>query len=33
MEELLQCIPELDDLFFILDGKSTFVQLPMDGYS
>ncbi|WP_066074790.1 YaaC family protein [Neobacillus soli] len=27
MEELLQLIPELDDLFFLLEGKRTFVHL------
>jgi hypothetical protein len=27
MEELLQLIPELDDLFFLLDGKRTFIKL------
>ncbi|MGG3564891.1 YaaC family protein [Neobacillus rhizosphaerae] len=31
MEELLQLIPELDDLFFILFGKRTFVQLDRVG--
>ncbi len=29
MEKLLQLIPELDDLFFLLDGKRTFVKLQM----
>ncbi|WP_374703107.1 YaaC family protein [Neobacillus cucumis] len=27
MEELLQLIPELDDLFFIMEGKRTFAKL------
>jgi hypothetical protein len=27
MEELLQLIPELDDLFYLLEGKRTFVEL------
>ncbi|WP_373889955.1 YaaC family protein [Neobacillus cucumis] len=27
MEELLQLIPELNDLFFVLEGKRTFVKL------
>ena len=27
MEELLQLIPELDDLFFLLEGKRTFATL------
>jgi hypothetical protein len=31
MEELLQSIPELSDLFYILEGKKTFVKLPMVG--
>jgi hypothetical protein len=31
MEELLQLIPELDDLFYLLEGKRTFVKLHMDG--
>lgn len=30
MEELLQLIPELDDLFYLLLGKRTFVQLADD---
>lgn len=29
MEELLQLIPELDDLFFSLDGKRTFIKLEV----
>ena len=31
MEELLQLIPELDDLFYLLLGKRTFVQLDHVG--
>ncbi|MFK9095387.1 YaaC family protein [Bacillus salipaludis] len=31
MEELLQHIPELDDLFFLLEGKRTFGKLAVDG--
>ncbi|MFJ7730175.1 YaaC family protein [Neobacillus sp. NPDC097160] len=31
MEELLQHIPELDDLFFLLEGKRTFEKLAVDG--
>ncbi|WP_413304892.1 YaaC family protein [Bacillus sp. 1P10SD] len=31
MEELLQLIPELDDLFYLLLGKRTFVQLDRVG--
>jgi len=31
MEELLQLIPELDDLFFLLEGKRTFDKLLSDG--
>jgi hypothetical protein len=27
MEELLQLIPELDDLFFLLEGKRTFIKV------
>ncbi|NHC43153.1 hypothetical protein G6549_25025 [Bacillus sp. MM2020_1] len=30
MEELLQLIPELDDLFFLLEGKRTFIKLQTD---
>jgi hypothetical protein len=30
MEELLQLIPELDDLFFLLEGKKTFIKLQTD---
>jgi len=30
MEELLQLIPELDDLFFLLDGKRTFIKLEVN---
>jgi hypothetical protein len=30
MEELLQLIPELDELFFLLDGKRTFVKLEVE---
>ncbi|MBO0962746.1 YaaC family protein [Neobacillus sp. MM2021_6] len=31
MEELLQLIPELDELFFILEGKRTFGRLSQEG--
>ena len=31
MEELLQLIPELNDLFFLLEGKRTFEKLLRDG--
>jgi len=31
MEELLQLIPELDELFLILDGKNTFIKLEKSG--
>ncbi|MCL6574102.1 MAG: YaaC family protein [Bacillus sp. (in: Bacteria)] len=31
MEELLQHIPELDDLFYLLEGKRNFVKLPIEG--
>jgi hypothetical protein len=31
MEELLQQIPELNDLFFLLEGKRTFVKLSIEG--
>ena len=27
MEELLQLIPEMDELFFMLEGKKTFIKL------
>ncbi|MEH7130917.1 YaaC family protein [Neobacillus drentensis] len=30
MEELLQLIPELDDLFLLLEGKRTFIKLQTD---
>ncbi|MFZ7946867.1 YaaC family protein [Neobacillus sp. 19] len=30
MEELLQLIPELDELFFLLEGKRTFAKLTWD---
>jgi hypothetical protein len=31
MEELLQLIPELDDLFFLIEGKRTFAKLHKQG--
>jgi hypothetical protein len=31
MEELLQLIPELDELFLFLDGKRTFAPIPAQG--
>jgi hypothetical protein len=31
MEELFQLIPELDELFFLLEGKRTFAAIPTHG--
>ncbi|MEH7073227.1 YaaC family protein [Neobacillus drentensis] len=30
MEELLKLIPELDELFFLLEGKRTFIKVPTE---